>query len=618
MRLTIALLFAAQTAFAAEEPMVVAAQRTAADFSLEELANITVTTVSGRPQALAAAPGSIYVITNDDIRRSGAKNIVEALQLAPNLQVARTGTTSAAITSRGFNGTLANKLQVLIDGRSIYTPTFSGVFWEVHDVVLEDVDRIEVISGPGGVLWGVNAVNGVINILTKSAAQTQGWMLSAGIGEEGSFAAARYGGKTENGNYRLYAKTLRWDDQRNPAGASLRDGLDRIQAGFRSDWTWGRDSFTLQGDGYSSTGRQVPQASEFEGANLLGRWRRDFGDGESVRVQAYYDWSKRPQQDLATFDLDVAYAMRPRGAHRILFGGGARHARDEISNSAALAFFPAEKSLSSWNVYAQDEIALTQTLDATIGAKVDHNTYTGTEFLPSARLAWRPTNEQMAWAAWSRAVRIPSRFDKELFLPGAPPFLLAGGPTFQSEVAYVYELGYRAQPFTRLSWSATAFYHDLEKQRSITPGPAGAAVVSNDREGHTSGVEGWAAWRVTDYWRLEGGYTHQRTKLRVVPGGVDLQPANSIASDPSDWWKLRSSLDLGERWQFDVMARHYGWLFSRSVPSYLAVDARLAWKVSQNVELSVAVQNLFDDRHVEWSPGAEFRRNGFLRARLDL
>jgi iron complex outermembrane receptor protein len=483
--------------------------------------------------------------------------------------------------------------------------------------VLEDVDRIEVISGPGGVLWGANAVNGVINILTKSASATQGWMLSGGVGQDGSFASARYGGASENGHYRVYAKTFRWDNQRNPAGANLRDGLDRMQGGFRSDWTMGSDSYTLQGDAYTSTGNQVPRPSEFEGVNLLGRWRRDFGDGENLRVQAYYDWSKRPQQDLTTFDLDVAYTMRPRGAHRLLWGGGARQARDEIANSAGLAFFPADKTLSSWNIYVQDEIALSQTLEATLGAKVDRNSYTGTEFLPSARLAWRPSTDRMVWGAWSRAVRIPSRFDKDLFLPGAPPFLLAGGPTFQSEISYVYELGYRAQPFSRLSWSATAFYHDLQKQRTIAPGPAGA-LVSNDREGHTSGIEGWSAWRITDYWRLEGGYTHQRTKLNVVSGGIDLQPAANIASDPSDWWKLRTSFDLGKKWELDLMARHYGWLFSRNVPSYTAVDARLAWKVSPRVEVSLVVQNLLDDKHIEWAPGAEFRRNGFLRARLDL
>jgi iron complex outermembrane receptor protein len=308
--------------------------------------------------------------------------------------------------------------------------------------------------------------------------------------------------------------------------------------------------------------------------------------------------------------------MRQRGAHRILLGGGARQAHDQISNSAALAFLPPDKTLNTWNLYVQDEIALAPTLDATVGAKVDQNSYTGAEFLPSARLAWRPSTDRMLWTAWSRAVRTPSRFDKELFLPGAPPFLLAGGPTFQSETSYVYELGYRAQPFTRLSWSATGFYHDLQKQRSIGPGPTGA-IVSNDREGHTSGVEGWGSWRVTDYWRLEGGYTHQRTKLRVVSGAIDLQPVNNIASDPSDWWKLRSSFDIGEKGQLDLMARHYGWIFNRNVPSYLAVDLRLAWRVSTSLEVSLVVQNLFDDKHIEWAPGAEFRRNGFLQARVD-
>lgn len=617
MRLAIALLFAAQAVVAAEQSVVVA-QRTIADFSLEELANITVTTVSGRPQALAAAPGSIYVITGEDIRRSGAKTIIEALQLAPNLQVARTSVSSGAITARGFNGTLANKLLVLMDGRSIYTPTFSGVFWDVHDAVLQDVDRIEVISGPGGVLWGANAVNGVINILTKPSALTQGWMLAAGAGDDGSFATARYGARTESGHYRVYAKTFRWENLTNPAGANQRGGLDRMAAGFRADWTTGRDSYTLQGDAYGSTGNQAPLASEFEGMNLIGRWHRDFGGGETLRAQAYYDYSKRPQQQLTIADVDVVYAMRPRGQHRLLWGGGARYARDEIANSFAIALIPADKTLASWNFYVQDEIALTDALDATLGAKVDRNSYTGIEFLPSARLAWRPSTASMWWAAWSRAVRIPARFDRELFLPGVPPFALAGGATVQSEISYVYELGYRAQPLRNLSWSATAFYHDLQKQRSTTFGPGGAAVVTNEREGHTSGIEGWLSWRVSDRWRLEGGYTHQKTKLRVIPGAVDLNPVANIAADPNDWWKVRSSLDLWDRWQLDVMARHYGALSNRPVPSYTAVDLRLAWKMSPRVEVALVVRNLLDDKHIEWAPAAEFRRNGFVSVRLDL
>jgi iron complex outermembrane receptor protein len=308
--------------------------------------------------------------------------------------------------------------------------------------------------------------------------------------------------------------------------------------------------------------------------------------------------------------------LRARGAHRLLWGGGLRYTRDRIDNSAALAILPPDKDLPGWNVYVQDEIALREGLDASIGAKIDHNTYTGAEFLPSARLGWRVTPEHLAWTAVSRAVRTPSRFDRELFLPGTPPFVLAGGPNFESEVANVYELGYRGTPFTRLQWSATAFYHDLDKVRTISPG-AGAANVANDREGHTKGFETWAAYRITDGWRLHGGYTRLETNLRVKPGAIDLQPASNIASDPPYWWQLRSSHDFGQSIELDLMMRHYAEIENRSVPSYTALDVRLGWMPLRELELSLLLQNLLDPGHIEWAPGtAEFERAAYLEVSL--
>jgi iron complex outermembrane receptor protein len=588
------------------------------DHTLEELSSITVTSVSGRAQSLSTAASSVYVISGQDIRRSGARSIPEALQLAPNLQVARTGANNYAITARGFNATASNRLVVLLDGRSIYTPVFSGVFWDAQDTLLEDIQRIEVISGPGGVLWGANAVNGVINIVTRNSADTQGTMVSADSGGGRSSAAARVGGRFEGGSYRIYAKSVRQDDLRNAADTSLRDGNDRLQAGFRADLAKGVDRFTLQGDVYGAEGHAQPQAN-LGGMNLLGRWQREWSDGASLRVQAYADHARRQNLIESSVDVEFSHALAARGAHRFIWGAGVRRSRNEVTVTATSAFFPVEKELSSANVYMQDEIALGNTLEATIGAKVDRNSYTGAEFLPSARLAWRPAANKMVWAAWSRAVRAPSRFDRELFLPGRAPFILAGGPDFQSEISHVYELGYRAQPSARLSYSATAFYHDHHKVRTIRPA-TGGAVWANDSEGHTSGIEGWATLRVSDRWRLDGGYTHLISKFRLVPGGVDIGNANNNAADPRNWWKLRSALDLGNAWQLDVMARHYGGLTpNRPVNSYDAVDVRLAWMPARGVELSFAVQNLFDDKHIEWSPpGAELRRTGMLRLRLDL
>ena len=586
-----------------------------ADLSLEQLSNIVVSTVSRREEPLAKAAASVYIITGDDIRRAGATSIPEALRLAPNLQVARSGASGYAITARGFNGTLANKLLVLVDGRTIYTPTFSGVFWDAQDVMMEDIDRIEVISGPGAPTWGANAVNGVINILTKSAADTQGTLLAAGGGTTESGFTARQGARTEHGAWRIYAKQLGRENMQSPAGTDLRDGSERWQTGFRSDSKLGANAYTIQGDLYYSEGAQLPQPQELRGANILARWSRDLGGGDGLSLQAYYDRTSRQDQVLDTYDLELSHKLAARDAHRFIWGFGMRSANDRIDNTAALAFFPADKVLNTWNVFVQDEIALTRELETTLGVRIDHNPYTGEEYLPSARLGWSAAPGHFLWTAWSRAVRTPSRFDRELFLPGSPPFLLAGGPSFESEVSNVYELGYRAQPAARLSWSATLFYHDLDKVRTISPG-AGGATVTNNREGHTEGFETWATWRVRDSWRLQAGYTHLHTGLSVVPGTVDLQPLNSIGSDPKEWWSLRSSHDLGSALEVDLMVRHYGGIENRAVPGYTALDARLGWHAGRNLEVSLLLQNAADPGHIEWSPGAELERAVYLKATL--
>ena len=587
------------------EPVRIAA-RALVDLSLEELTSIVVSSVSRRDEPLASAPSSIYVIGADDIRRSGATSIAEALRLAPNLQVARTGAEGYAITARGFNNPLANKLLVLIDGRTVYTPLFSGVFWEVQDTMIEDIERIEVISGPGGTLWGANAVNGVVNVITKSAAHTQGSLGAAGAGSEESLLALRHGGEFDGGRYRLYAKGLRRENASRLDGTSLRDGSDRLQAGFRTDWTSRGDAYTVQGDLY---GIQSEQPQTLEGANLLARWQS--GD---LRVQAYYDRTRRRAQELDTLDLEAAQATR-LGSHRILWGGGTRQHRDRIDNAslAGIALLPADRRLTVSNLFVHDEVALRENLAATLGLKLERNSYTGWEPLPSARLGWNATRSDFLWAAWSRAGRTPARIDRELFLPGTPPFLLAGGPQFESEVSYVYELGYRAQPASSLSFSATGFYHDHQDLRSIAPGAAGA-TVENDREGHTKGIEMWGAWRATGRLRLSAGYTHLDTRLRVRPGEVDLQPVADIRSDPDEWWKFRAALDLGEAWELDLMVRHYGAIANRDVPAYTASDVRLGWRYSQRVELSLLLLNLFDEGHMEWSPAAEQRRSVFLKA----
>jgi len=581
------------------------------DLSLEQLSNIVVSTVSGRAEPLSRAMGSVYVITGDDIRRYGATTIMEALRLAPNLQVARTGANGYAITARGFNDTLSNKLLVLIDGRSIYTPTFSGVFWDAQDVMLEDIDRIEVISGPGGVLWGANAVNGVINILTKSSADTQHTLLDAEGGNTEARVEGRYGGL--NGRFRVYGQASRIDDTSMPDGTNNNDGTDRYQAGFRSDFASGKNTWTVQGDVYTSENNFQPESQDQDGFNVLGRWNRDLGEGGNLRVQAYYDRATREFQRLDTADIEFAHALRAHGRHTLLWGAGYRHARDRIENSAAFAFIPPDKNLDSWNVYLQDVIALADTMDMTVGARLDRSEYTGVEALPSLRFGWRPMKDSLFWAAVSRAVREPARIDRDLFIPGAPPFVLAGGPDFQPEISYVYEVGYRSQQMDRLSWAATLFYHQLENQRSLAPG-ATAAVVANDREGHTAGIETWGSYRACEWWRLWFGYTYLDKELKVRDGAVDLQPVTGLGGDPRQWAKLRSAFDIGSAVELDVVVRFYDRLENLDVPSYTAVDFRVGWSISSHVELSLFVQNLFDDDHIEWAPGAELQRAAFLKA----
>jgi iron complex outermembrane receptor protein len=593
-----------------------------ADLSLEQLANIEVTSVSKRAERLTDAPASIFVITNEDIRRSGVRTLPEALRLAPNLQVAGVNATKYAISARGFNNAIGNKLLVLIDGRTVYTPLFSGVFWDQQDVMLEDVERIEVVSGPGATLWGVNAVNGVINIITRPARDTQGVLAAAGLGNRDGGAAFRYGGKfTSDGHFRVYGKTSRLENTERANGQSVPDGWKMEQAGFRADWRSATDGFTLQGDTYSGRSEasavgtlQIPPVTA-SGANLLGRWTRQLSGGSDIRVQAYLDYTDRddplfyrPRADV--FDIDFQHGI-PLGSHRLLWGGGYRRARDDVGAGIAFSrFIPENSQLDYVNLFVQDEIKLTKTVELTAGIKFERNDYTGWEYLPSLRLTWKPEDRQLVWGAVSRAVRAPSRLDREVFFPPAGPFVIRGGPNFESEVANVFEIGYRAQPSGSLTYSITAFRHDWDKLRSATNPPVPIFLV-NEIDGFVNGVEAWATFQPTRGWRLSGGFTTLHEKLTFKPGNNE-----TLANDPDQQWMLRSMFNLTERHEFDVMVRRVGSLPFQRVAAYTAFDARLGWKVSREVELSLTVQNLADPGHAESgaAPGrSELGRSAFLK-----
>jgi iron complex outermembrane receptor protein len=601
-----------------------------ADLSLEELANVQVTSVSKRPESLSNAAASIFVITGTDIHRSGATTLPEALRLAPNLSVARVDARNYAVTSRGFSSPFENKLLVLIDGRTVYSPLFSGVYWDVQDVVLEDVDRIEVISGPGATMWGANAVNGVINIITKPAAATQGTLLSATGGKNERNGAVRYGGALANGgHYRVYGKYASNDDLRTENGGTLLTGWHREQAGFRTDWGDVQQNVTVQGDAYDGQLHQAgTQDIQVRGANLLGRMNKTFEGGSTATLQAYWDHTERDQplafvEHLDTLDLQLQHSVGLGENHRLVWGGGYRWGHDRVQNGPAFGFLPGTMNLHWANLFAQDEVALSEKLRLTAGLKFEDNNYTGVEVLPTLRLAWNPQPATLVWGALSRSVRAPSRIDRDLYSPtvpavvnGVPQYAIAGGPDFESEVANVVELGYRAQPTASISYSATAFYGDYDKLRTLEPNTQGTgSVFRNYANGHTRGIEAWASWQAAKAWRLSGGGVVQRVDTAAEALSRDLSAGTGLAtSDPSHYWMLRSSYDLADNQELDATLRYVGALASPAVPSYTAVDLRYGWRIRKGLELSLIGQNLFDPGHAE--AGAAPGRSSYERAVL--
>lgn len=584
-----------------------------ADLSIEELANIEVTSVSKRPERLQDAPASVFVITADDIRRSGSRSLAEALRLAPNLEVARSNNTGYYISARGMNGSSnspANKLLVMIDGRSVYSPLFSGVFWDEPDVMLEDIERIEVISGPGGTLWGVNAVNGIINITTRHAADTRGDLLVLRGDSDGAQAAFRHGAGGPEHSWRVYGKVFGLGHSELASGAPIDDAWDQGQVGFRSDWEHGQDRFSLNGNAWR--GRQgqpapgaiaAPGASVgvddiiTRGANLTGRWEHALEDGGSLSVQASYDHRYRQVPPTFTDSVDIAdiqlqHSLPTLGMHSIVWGGEYRDSWDKVDNSRFVAFLPASDRQAWASLFAQDEMALRDDLRLTAGARYEHNPYTGAEFLPTLRLSWRVSPAHSLWAGYSRTVRAPSRLDVDAFVPGAPPYLLAGGPRVRSEVARVFELGYRGQVGQRMSYSVTAFRNLYDHLRTQDITPAGTIEFGNKMEGRAHGLEAWGSYQMSDAWRLSGGLTALHERFTLKPGSVDAGSVATTGTDPAYTAQLRSSYAFDSARELEVAVRHVGATGRPAVPAYNALDLRFGWRFAPGMELSVIGNNL--------------------------
>lgn len=592
-----------------------------ADLSLEELGNIEITSVSKRAEKLSDAAASIFVITNEDIRRAGVTSLPEALRLAPNLEVARTNAGEYAISARGFNNAIGNKLLVLIDGRTVYTPMFSGVNWDSQFVMLEDVERIEVISGPGATLWGANAVNGVINVITRRAQDSQGALVAADVGNRDTGAATRYGGKIgTNGYYRVYGMGFNRKHTQLSGERDAQDGQQNGQVGFRADWNNAQRDFTLQGDTYQGTTDQnVSGTPKVSGSNLLARWTRRHDNGSNSNLQAYFDNTVRDdpfslRDEINTLDLQFQRAVPLAVSHKLLWGGGYRYALDkthtyfDAPNRFVQVFMPTDRTLQWGNLFVQDDWSVRPSVNLTFGVKAETNVYTNVEYLPSMRLAWKPHTGQLVWGAVSRAVRAPARIDRDFYLYYSPRFLqppphplisvINGGPGVQSEIADVIEIGYRAQPTQSLSYSVTAFHSAYDKLRSGQPPPG--ALVQNMGEGTTYGIESWGSYQVTRAWRISAGWTELRENLKVKPGSLDPTAPRDWGNDPKFQWSLRSSHSLTANTDFDIAVRHVAKLPNPVVPAYTEVDARLGWRPRAHLELSLTLQNLFDPDHVEF------------------
>lgn len=601
---------AAQPARSGLEPDTIEALKR---LSLEELVSLEVSTVSRRDQRAIDAAAAVHVITADEIRRSGARSIPDALRLAPNLHVARTDSRNWAISARGFNASFANKLLVLMDGRSVYTPLYAGVFWDVQDTFLADVERIEVISGPGATIWGANAVNGVINVISKPAAQTQGVLLTGGVGtEERAFGGVRYGGRVgDDVFYRVYVKSFTRDDARNPDGTETTDSWDSTQGGFRVDWEASEVSkLTVQGDYYGGRGEQaLPGDITHSGGNVLTRWTHRLSDTEQFQVQAYVDHTERLAPGdfgdrLDTFDIDGQFEWDLAQRHHLMAGAAYRFTRNRVTNFQASAFLPERLERSLVSGFVQDEVEFPDlNVKAAFGVKLEHNDYTGLEVQPSARAAWI-LGKNTLWGAVSRAVRTPSRFDRHLFAPPEPPHIIAGGADTRSEELIAYEIGWRGQLRNQLLLDATVFLHDYDHIRTLSLGPP--FVFENNGEGEIYGLELEATWQVTPSWRLSAGYTRLEEDLRVKPGRADLSEGQGEAFDPRNQFQLGSSLEIGTKVEFDVWLRYVDELGNTSargfgiVPEYTTVDARLGWFPDPSLELAIVGQNLLNSRHGEF------------------
>jgi iron complex outermembrane receptor protein len=614
-----------------------------ADMSIEELMNVPVTSVSKRATRLSESPAAIAVVTAEEIRRLGITTLPEALRLVPGMDVARVTGNEWAVSARGFNSQFATKLLVLIDGRTVYTPASAGVFWNAQDVLLEDLDRIEVIRGPGAALWGANAVSGVINIITKSAREAQGGLVSTSLGtEDRPSAAVRYGGQlAPDLYYRVYAKYFDRDGLVDSAGRATPDGWHMLRSGFRADWAPSTaNDFLLEGDYYR--GRAGKRVNEItlappavrpldhlepnSGGHVLGRWTRTFSEASQLTLQTYYDHVEQGDgfgvEYRNTGDFDLQHRLAVGERNDVVWGAGYRYASVNNTPSFNLTWTPQRHHLQLFNLFVQDEITLApDRLQLILGSKFEHNNLSGWAIQPNVRLLWTPAAHQAAWAAVARATRTPSLFERSARLnvgafqpsPASPPFLVSffGNPQVEEEELLAYELGWRIEPTSQLSFDLAAFHHvydDLiafvNNPTVFEPSPAPPHLLvsgteQNALKARTHGAELSVQWQPVNHWRWVGSYTWLHTRVRP--------DRTAEGESPQQQLQIRSYLDLPNRWELNGALYYVDRVTSQSggdhvtIDAYLRLDLGLTWRPTPALELGLWGQNLIEARHSEYA-----------------
>ncbi len=622
------------------------------ELSLEDLLSIKVVSVSKKEERLSETSAAVYVLTSEDIRRSGARSIPELLRHVPGMQVGRISTNGWAISARGFASEFSNKLLVMIDGRSIYTPLYSGVYWDIQDLPLEDIEQIEVIRGPGAAIWGANAVNGVINIITRNSEETQGLMILAGGGsEETGFSSIRYGGELGEGiTYRAYGKYFDREEFLPAPTDEGWDGWKLGRGGLRIDRELaGGGSFMLSGETFEGRSGQLSQSisldpagivteqvvAEAAGGNILAKWAQPSGERSFWNLQIYADRSDnslfetREIRNTADFDLNHNIGIGAR--QNVTWGIGFRISADEIDSSPDFFFVPSKRTDRLYSAFIQDEIRFADNrLRLTLGSKFEHNDYTGFEFQPSARTSWTLSKRSNLWCAASRAVRTPSRAEATfqsnvIALPGTPqsgnlPIVigLVGSPDVKSEDLLSIEMGYRNQPVDQIALDIAVYYHNFESIISSSGGVPEpvmdatgipeylfiANTLNNGPGSTVTGVETSLRWDPARWWMLHVGYTYLHIKNSIDGLSSNELDLNVYSQYPSQQVIAFSQFNLPRRVEFDLFASLVDHLQASGVPGYTKLDVRLGWKPTDHLELSAAVLDLLEESHAEFQPWA--------------